>query len=46
VNVATGVGAAIRDSVSVVLANGRRIEFRQEFTEGELARLLRTVEQA
>ena len=45
VNVTTG-SSVIRDSIAVVLANGRRIEFRQEFTESELAQLLRTVEQA
>jgi hypothetical protein len=42
----TGGGSVIRDSIAVVLGNGRRIEFRQEFTEAELAQLLRTVEQA
>jgi hypothetical protein len=42
----TGGGSVIRDSIAVVLGNGRRIEFRQEFTETELARLPRTVEQA
>jgi hypothetical protein len=46
VNVRSGDGPVNRDSVAVVLANGRRIEFRQEFTEAELAQLLRTVEQA
>lgn len=46
VRVTTGVGPVIRDSISVVLANGRRIEFRQEFSEAELVQLLRTVEQA
>jgi hypothetical protein len=46
VSVTSGDGPVIRDSIAVVLANGRRIEFRHEFTEGELARLLRTVEQA
>lgn len=42
----TTSSSVIRDSIAVVLANGRRIEFRQEFTESELAQLLRTVEQA
>jgi len=46
VSVTSDTGPVIRDSIAVVLANGRRIEFRQEFTEGELARLLCTVEQA
>ena len=45
VNVTTG-SSVIRDGIAVVLANGRRIEFRQEFTESELLQLLRTVEQA
>ena len=45
VSVTTG-STVIRDSIAVVLANGRRIEFRQEFTESELAQLLLTVEQA
>lgn len=42
----TGGGSVLRDSIAVVLGNSRRIEFRQEFTEAELAQLLRTVEQA
>ena len=46
VSIAGDDGPVIRDRIAVVLANGRRIEFRQEFTEGELAQLLRTVEQA
>ena len=46
VKVATESRSVVRDGIAVVLANGRRIEFRQEFTETELAQLLRTVEQA
>ena len=46
VSITADDGPVIRDRIAVVLANGRRIEFRQEFTEGELAHLLRTVEQA
>jgi hypothetical protein len=46
VSITADDGPVIRDGIAVVLANGRRIEFRQEFTEGELAQLLRTVEQA
>jgi hypothetical protein len=42
----SGGGSVVRDSIAVVLGNGRRIEFRQEFTEAELAQLVRTVEQA
>jgi hypothetical protein len=34
------------DSLAVVFANGRRIEFVHPFTEAELTQLLRTVEQA
>ena len=41
----TGNGI-IRDGLAVVLGNGRRIEFRQPFTDTDLAHLLRTVEQA
>lgn len=40
-----GIGT-VRDGLAIVLANGRRIEFRQPFTDSELAHLLRTVEQA
>src|SRR5271163_1014051 len=46
VNVTSVGTAVIRDSVAVVLGNGRRIEFRQQFTETELAQLVRAVEQA
>ncbi len=46
VSMTTGDSSVIRGPIAVVLANGRRIEFRQEFTEAELAQLLRTVEQA
>jgi len=46
VSMTTGGGSVIRDSIAVVLANGRRVEFRQQFTEAELAQLLHTVEQA
>jgi len=43
----TGTGSAvIGDGIAVVLSNGRRIEFRQPFTEAGLAQLVRTVEQA
>ena len=46
VSVTTVGSAVMRDSIAVVLGNGRRIEFRQPFTEAELAQLVRTVEQA
>jgi hypothetical protein len=34
------------NGLTVVFANGRRIEFPHPFTEAELTQLLRTVEQA
>src|SRR5205823_13110684 len=44
VSMTSGGGSVVHDSIAVVLGNGRRIEFRQEFTEAELAQLVRTVE--
>lgn len=45
-NMTSTGSTAIGDSVAVVFANGRRIEFSQPFTEAGLGQLVRTVEQA
>ena len=46
VSLLTTGSSTVRDGLAVVFGNGRRIEFRQPFTDSELAQLLRTVEQA